>query len=388
MKHNNSRRNFIKLAGGASASLVCWNSFANNLVKNGAQANQKKLVWVVLRGALDSLHTVVPTFETVLKDYRPNLYNKFNSPLLPLDGKFALHPALKNLHQWYQEKQFAPVVAVSSGYQERSHFDGQDFLESGKGEIDHDTGWLARAIDVQQKQALAVSYSVPISLRSSRAVQTWYPNNLKDSKEDIYAQLARLYKYNDDFSMALEKGLDVKEMAGTEKKNRNQGKFKELAKACGNLLKGNENDCAMLEVGGWDTHNNQATRLTRQLTELDQGLAALKESLAEQWQNTVVIVATEFGRTVKENGTLGTDHGTGSALFIAGGSVKGGQVLGNWPGLAEKQLYQGRDLMPTTNSFTWMASVLKHHWQFNDKDIAKVFPQINSDNKLADQLFV
>ena len=135
-------------------------------------------------------------------------------------------------------------------------------------------------------------------------------------------------------------------------------------------------DCAMLELGGWDTHNNQSNRLARQLTELDNGLLALKEGLAEQWDNTVVIIASEFGRTAKENGTKGTDHGTAGALMLAGGAVSGGQVLGNWPGLEKNKLFEERDLMPTTNSFAWLASVLAQHWEMDKKQLQQVFPDI------------
>ena len=130
----------------------------------------------------------------------------------------------------------------------------------------------------------------------------------------------------------------------------------------------------MLEVGGWDTHNNQASRLTRQLSDLDNGIAALQQELGDYWKNTVVMIATEFGRTAKENGTGGTDHGTGGAMFMLGGAVNGGMVLGEWPGLKQEQLFKGRDLMPTTSTFSWIATVLQQHWQLSNDDIAKVFP--------------
>ena len=122
----------------------------------------------------------------------------------------------------------------------------------------------------------------------------------------------------------------------------------------------------------------------RKLAQLDEGLAELKNGLATAWQDTVVIVATEFGRTVHENGTAGTDHGTGSALFIAGGAVKGGQVIGKWPGLAKEQLFKERDLLPTTNSFSWFANILEHHWQFTQSELLQVFPHIELyKNKLV-----
>jgi uncharacterized protein (DUF1501 family) len=163
-----------------------------------------------------------------------------------------------------------------------------------------------------------------------------------------------------------------------------QGKFIDLTKACANLLTNqNENiDCAMLEFGGWDTHSNQSNRLERNLNELDQGLGELKEGLGKEWQNTVIIIGTEFGRTVKENGTGGTDHGTGSALFLAGGAVQGGRVLGDWPGLETSQLFEQRDLMPTSNSYSWISNVLANHWQIPESALQHVFPNITPNSEV------
>lgn len=129
--------------------------------------------------------------------------------------------------------------------------------------------------------------------------------------------------------------------------------------------------------------NKDQQTLDKKLNELDHGLAQLRAGLADDWKNTVVIIATEFGRTAKESGTLGTDYGTGSALFLSGGAVKGGMVKGSWPGLAEAELFEKRDLMPTTNRFSWIASVLAQHWQFSEQELKQVFPQINAyKNKL------
>ena len=373
-----SRRKFITMAGAGVAFL----SFPMSSVLAKEQINSKhkpKIVWVLLRGALDSLHTIVPDSDPQYKALRPKLSVSFKSPLLPLEKGFGLHPSLKHLHQWYQEKSMLPIVAVSSGYSQRSHFDGQDFLECGKGEIDHDSGWLARAIDVKNKQALAVSRSTPISLRSSGNVNTWYPSKLKDADDDIYSALSKLYQHDEDLSKNLESGLAIKGLVSGKgsKKNKQQGNFTELSKSCAKLLVGDGGpDCAMLELGGWDTHNNQDKRLEKNLTELDSGLAELKLGLGAEWKNTVVIIGTEFGRTAKENGTGGTDHGTGSALFIAGGAVNGGKLEGRWPGLKPEQLFKQRDLMPTSNSFAWFGNVLAQHWQLSDKELAYVFPQV------------
>ena len=378
-----SRRKFIKMAGAGLAVLSFPMSSALAFETKNNPKHNPKIVWVLLRGALDSMHTIVPTLDAQYAQLRPKLSKSFKSPLLPLEKGFALHPSLPNLHQWYQEKSLLPIVAVSSGYPKRSHFDGQDFLESGKGEIDHDSGWLARAIEVKNKSALAVARSTPISLRSSlvnaEQVNTWYPSKFKSADEDIYAALNKLYQNDEALKEKLTSALAVKGLVDDNGQNKRKGKFNDLAKSCAKLMTTEQGvDCAMLELGGWDTHNNQSTRLARKLTELDSGLAELKAGLGDEWQNTVVIIGTEFGRTAKENGTGGTDHGTASALFLAGGAVNGGKVKGRWPGLKSEELFEQRDLMPTSNSFSWFASVLSQHWQLSEQELQQVFPQVKS----------
>lgn len=329
----------------------------------------------MLRGALDSLHTVVPTFDPNLSQLRPTLYQEPKN-LLAIDKGFSLHPSLKNIHQWCQSKECSPIIAVSSGYSGRSHFDGQDYLESGLPRINFDSGWLARAVNLRHKKVLAIARSTPISLRSADDIHTWYPSHLKNSQEDLTLALKRLYQDDPALLAGLESGLEIRDMAGNITSKKNRASFSDLAKSCANLMTGEKGaDCAMLELGGWDTHNNQVNRLTKKLAELDQGLAQLKIGLGAQWSNTVVIVATEFGRTAKENGTKGTDHGTASHLFIAGGGIKGGEVLGDWPGLSADELYQKRDLMPTSHSFSWFASLLQQHWGFSDAEVSHVFPE-------------
>jgi uncharacterized protein (DUF1501 family) len=383
---NLSRRKFVKMAGSSLALLSFPMSSVFAFEANNNVRSNPKIVWVMLRGALDSLHTIVPTFDTQLKNLRPKLFTSFKGPLLPLEKGFALHPSLKNLHQWYQEKALLPIVAVTSGYQQRSHFDGQDFLESGKSEIDHDSGWLARASDSKAKRALAVSRSTPISLRSGKQVNTWYPSKLKSADDDIYNQLNKLYQTDAMLRESLESGLAVRGLVETDKtkKNKRQGQFIDLTKACAKLLSNKDEriDCAMLELGGWDTHNNQSNRLEKKFDELDQGLAELKQGLGSEWQNTVVVIGTEFGRTVKENGTGGTDHGTASTLFLAGGAVNGGKVLGEWPGLSTGQLFEQRDLMPTSNSYGWIGNVLAQHWQLSSQELKQVFPKVEVYNEV------
>lgn len=370
--HEKSRRRFLQYATAGLATLY----LPHGTVFARPAQKSKKFVWVVLRGALDSLHTVVPINDPNYSRLRPKLSTSFSSPLLPLDDNFSLHPALKNLHHWYQQKEFMPIVAVGSGYGRRSHFDGQDFLESGKQEIDQDSGWLARAMNFNEHHAIAISRSTPISLRDTSRVNTWYPSGLKDAGDELYQQLSRLYQDNDLLTMNLNKAMMNKDVATNSMQKRKKETFPELAVSCAKLMVNNGVDTAMLSLGGWDTHNNQANRLNTQLSDLDLGLASLKKTLGEHWNNTVVAITTEFGRTAKENGTGGTDHGTGTTLFLAGGAVKGGKVMGTWPGLACDALFESRDLMPTSQTFSWLGNILTQHWQLTPSQLENVFPGV------------
>ena len=384
---DNKRRQFIKAFG---ASLVLLNSgyIATSFSASNKKQGNKKLVWVVLRGAMDSLDTVVPTFDNSLASLRPKLQQGLKAHLLPLDDGYALHPSLVHFKQLYKDKQLLPIVAVGSGYGARSHFDGQDYLESGLQTIDHDSGWLGRAVNLQNKKTLAVARSIPISLREKENgnVSTWYPTKLKEAGEDVYQTLLHLYQDDPLLLSRLKNGLAVKEMANMGRSSKKKvGKFINLTKSCAKLMIGDKGaDCAMLELGGWDTHNNQINRLARQLETLDQGLKSLQIGLGDEWKNTVVVVASEFGRTAKENGTGGTDHGTGGAMFFAGGAIKGGRVLGDWPGLKQEQLFKNRDLKATTNSFSWIAAMLAQQFSMSSAEIKRVFP----DNEVYQQQII
>ncbi|MDU0354921.1 DUF1501 domain-containing protein [Paraglaciecola aquimarina] len=190
-------------------------------------------------------------------------------------------------------------------------------------------------------------------------------------------RLRSLYTGNQEFTDLLESAISNRDMLSMDSERRKRPNFSYLAKHCGKILSRDDSaNCAMLELGGWDTHNNQAQRLNRQFKILDDGLAELKLALGDTWKHTVVMVTTEFGRTVAVNGTKGTDHGTGSTMFMLGGAVKGKQVLGQWPGLAKANLYEGRDLMPTSDVRSWMASVLYQHWNVSLANIEKIFPDV------------
>ena len=374
------RREFIKYV---TAGLTI-SQLPELIAAQNKTTQSKKLIWIILRGGMDSIDVVVPKFEHALNQYRPTSSKIDTSSLLHLNNDYALHPSLSNLYQLYKQGQFSPIIAVGSGYQNRSHFEGQDYLESGMPEIDHDTGWLGRALNINNYSGLSISNAIPISLRSSDQINTWYPSNLKSSTEEIYRQLNVLYQEDEILLSRLQEGLDIRTMSGATQASKRRYKFSDLCNSCAKLISGSSSfQCATLELGGWDTHSNQKPRLARKLTELDEGLQTLKQGLAEHWDDTVIVCATEFGRTVKENGTGGTDHGSASAMFILGGAVNGGNVLGKWPGIAEHELLDRRDLKPTTSVLSWLATVFKQHWHLDNQAIKQIFPAIQAyDTKI------
>lgn len=366
------RRRFIQMCASGWVLSHAAPAFSNNAAKPN-----KKVVWVLLRGAMDSLHAVVPTFDQHLQTHRKSLYEAIAGDLKPLHDGYGMHPALAHMHEWYTQGSLLPVVAVASPYRSRSHFDAQDMLESGLDATDHDNGWLARAVNAYRGSGLAISRSVPISLRGNDTTHTWYPSSLPDADDDLIARLSKLYEDDSLLHKSLMAGIETRESMDMNKSKRRSPKLKQLARSCGELLtKSPDATCAMLEMGGWDTHNNQASRLQRQFTLLDEGLATLKDSMGEIWKDTLVVVATEFGRTVAVNGTKGTDHGTASALFLTGGAVKGGRVGGEWPGLAPDQLFEKRDLKPTTDIRSWIGSALAQHLSLTPKQVSTIFPGV------------
>lgn len=375
------RRQFL---GSIGAAFVCWYAPP---VLSLAPKNQPKLVWVLLRGAMDGLHAVIPLNDSDLFIHRKKLAEISLKNAHSLDGNFVLNSALPNLAKLYKDNELLPIVATESGAQTRSHFRAQDILESGYRFGKNDSGWLNRAVKAYHGDSLAVSHSLPISLRGDYPSQTWYPDNFIESTEDLYQRLQYLYEYDSELYESLNMGLDTKAQLGDTKTAKGFRQFSKLALSCGKLMHAkNGPDCSMLELSGWDTHQQQASRLQRKFTQLDQGIASLKEGLADDWKNTVVIIATEFGRTVAQNGTGGTDHGTASTLFLTGGAVEGGKVEGVWPGLSKDKLYEGRDLAATSDTRQWIAAVLKQHWHLSNSDIAKIFPDVRVMNKKIIQI--
>lgn len=344
-----------------------------------------RFVLVILRGALDGLGAVPPYGDGNYAGKRGAL--AITSPALKLDGMFALHPSLAQLHARYQAKELLVFHAAASPYRDRSHFDGQDFLESGAAGV-HD-GWLNRMLPSlpltqtrkTEEIAVAVAQNVPLVLRGDARVNSWAPSQLPEADSDTLERIADLYATDPLLSNRLQSALAANSMvsAGTGMNARDPaGQFNIVAAAAGKLLSGNGSRIAVMDVNGWDTHANQGAeigQLANRLRGLDQGLETLRATLGPAWSKTAVLIVTEFGRTVAVNGTRGTDHGTGTCAFLVGGAVAGGKVIADWPGLSNQALYQGRDLQPTLDLRSVFKGVLSAHLSVKESELEeRVFP--------------
>jgi uncharacterized protein (DUF1501 family) len=364
---NMDRRTLLR----TSVQLTLLAPFAR--IAHTASNTNARFVLVILRGALDGLAAVAPYADPQYRSLRGAL--ALDAPgtdggVLKLDGTFGLHPSLTSLHAMYQANELAVLHAVATPYRERSHFDAQKVLETGNSSAStSDGGWLNRALaelehDGSEREAIALSESVPLVLRGTFGVGTWAPSQLPDADADLLARVRRMYEASDPrLADRLIEALDARDIiagadgeaaAGTGTSNGRAGvQITPIVTAAARFLKSpNGPRVAAIDVGGWDTHANQGGaqgNLALRLRGLDAGLETLKRELGPVWMQTTVLIVTEFGRTVAVNGTRGTDHGTAACAFLAGGGVKGGRILGDWPGLAQRDLHEGRDLRATTD---------------------------------------
>jgi uncharacterized protein (DUF1501 family) len=359
-----SRRALLTI-GGALFAGAYIPSFAR-----AADARDPRLVTIILRGALDGLSALAPIGDPDYAALHGELALQWGGehPALALNSFFGLNPAMPNFARLYGAKQAIAVHACATQYRERSHFDGQDVLESGMpGPGQVQSGWLNRAIAalpkgerVAQRGGLAVGATPPLVLRGPAPILGWAPSGLAAPTEDLTARLMNLYAHRDPaLGMALQAGIDAERMA--TKQGMDGAKpggdvalaMRKAAEGAARLIGADDGPrIAALAFDGWDTHANEggATgRLAQLLGGLDGAVAAFENELGDRWKDTVVVAITEFGRTVHINGTIGTDHGTGTVAFLAGGALAGGRVIADWPGLAAANLYENRDLKPTTD---------------------------------------
>lgn len=358
-----------------------------------ARLSDQRLVVIVLRGAMDGLHAVPPLGDPDYAAARGGLALK-EEGAVRLDSTFALHPALSPLQPLWQARELAVVHAVASPYRERSHFDGQDVLESGAAKPHAlADGWLNRAVTaLGNPPALAVAQALPLVLRGEAKATSWAPSPLPGLDPERVNRLRALYAGDPLLAAAFEEGVQMESFAdealssddammgeamanGTRKRKGNNA-FPVLAGAAGTLMAAPDGPrVVVMELGGWDTHSAQMGRMNQPLGQLAQGIAALAKSLGPAWRTTMVVAASEFGRTVAENGTNGSDHGTGGAMILAGGALNGGTVFTDWPGLAKPALYQNRDLNPTTDGRAVFKALLHDHMGVAAKALDQtVFP--------------
>lgn len=395
---NPQRRQMMGAALGAGAlGAVSTLSFA----AGSNSGNAKRFVFVVLRGGMDGLSAVPAIGDPEFAAARGPLA-QFGSAPLALDTTFALHPNLAQLHGMYTGGELVVVHAAGLPYRERSHFDAQQVLESGGVRpYELTTGWLGRALAPSAAKSLALNTTVPLVLRGPGAVDTWAPSALPDPSADLVARLERMYGHDAALATALQRAkslhfdgtmpADMNAMDGKSVANAGRaGNFTVLAQRAAEFLaQPNGPQAAVLELNGFDSHANQTNSngaLSNTLRQLDAGLAALREGLVANgtWSRTVVVVATEFGREVAVNGTLGTDHGSGGAAFVLGGAVKGGRVIADWPGLAKRDRFEGRDLRITTDLRAVLRGVLADHLQVATRSLnADVFPGSENIKGLA-----
>lgn len=390
-----SRRKFLKntllLTAAGSLPGISWAS------TTGGSAN--RMVFIILRGAMDGLAAVVPYSESALLELRGALVPPDNT-LLKLDSHFALHPAFANMFKMHQTGELGILHATATPYRQRSHFDGQNVLESGMDMANNSAdGWLNRAIAYNStQQGMVIGQAIPLVLRGTANTASWSPAILPALTENTLGRLSNMYAADAFLGPRLEQALLAQGIAGSSGINTNSQAvptFPVLIDAAVGFLtaSGHGPDLLVLESEGWDTHANQGNnqgQLARKFAELDAGLNALKQGLAQQWANTTVVVVTEFGRTARVNGSGGTDHGTGGVAFVAGGalSLSGSQtLLGDWPGLAANTLYEGRDLQPSNDLRSLLKTVMHQHMGYSRSALDElVFPG-SSQVPLIDGLY-
>ncbi len=380
-----SRRSFLMTACCAAAvPFFSPVSFA-------AMPGENRFVTIVLRGAMDGLDLVQPYGDPAFPQFRPTLALKPDDGLIDLDGHFGLNPAADALMPMWQAKELAFVHAVSTPYRDqRSHFDGQDMLESGAQAVHGErTGWLNRALSAiprsEDRKAIDINTSMELILSGPNEADVWASSSNMTMAADEVGFFKRLYANDAEFSRVLAEALRT-DMAAEQlfqDEKRGQG-IRDIAKLAGGMLR-EDYRIASFSVDGWDTHAGQKAQFARTVKDLTIALTTLKDALGpDVWKKTMVLAMTEFGRTVRENGTGGTDHGTGGVAILAGGGIQGGRVLGKWPELGEGKLLDDRDLMPTGDVRELAAAMLYRQFDVGSEALTNgIFPGLSFDRSSA-----
>lgn len=371
---------------GATAGLFSWAMVPKAAEAASPNADPRLLV-VVLRGGMDGLSLVVPHGDPNYVSTRGALAMPVQSTL-KLDSFFALHPQMAAFARLYRAGDAAIVQATCPPVRTRSHFDCQDNLENGMPGLAYGaTGWLNRLLavlpadsPVRLKGAVQVADS-PLLLRGSAPVLAWSVSSLNRAPDATLDLIGKLYRDVDPaYAAVLQSGRASRRLAeGVDAGNRKIDGLQRSFEGAGRLLGSASGPrIAVLSVHSWDTHATQGSikgKVADRLGELDRGIAGFQAAVGRAWSNTVVLIVTEFGRTVRNNGINGTDHGTATVALLAGGAVQGGRILGDWPGLAPRDLLEGRDLKPSSDLRSVFKGVLREHLDVPDTILDRdIFP--------------
>ena len=357
------RRFFLRGAAVLGCS-VAAHPFLSTVTLASADGGQPlgdhRLIVIILRGAMDGLDVVQPLGDPLFASYRPTLGVK--SGATDLDGYFALHARLGALMPLWRAGELAFAHAVSTPYRDkRSHFDGQDMLEAGTGmDVPLSAvrdGWMNRLLQsvpgLRAETAYAIGREALPMLAGVAATRSWAPDTGLEASSQNRLLLDAIYHDDPLFRDASDAAMDLAGMEGSAgpAKSKDPAGLTEIDTlvdfASARLLE--DTRIAAFSLNGWDTHKGQVAGIGRSLTRLERTILRLKDQLGPVWRTTTLLAMTEFGRTARENGTNGTDHGTGGVMVMAGGAIRGGKVYGRWPGLADADLYDQRDLMPTAD---------------------------------------
>ena len=381
-----TRRRLLKRLAHLGATIVLLSRHKAPSATAGMMPTDSRLVVLMLRGGLDGLAVVPPHGDPDYARLRPQLV-KFAPEETPevvdLDGQFGLHPAMAPLKGWYDTGDMLIVHATGILPHPPSHFAAQRILESGDASATAQGGWLNRALSgLPQGDSLGLSVgrAVPLLLQGPTALRAFIPPRLPKVEADFLQRLEDLYAVDPLFRQAFatarplvneERGLRWRWDPSVRRPT-----LRVLAEETGkHLAKPDGPRVAVLESHGWDTHVQQTAQLRSLLAQLVDALEGLRESLEPVWRQTVVLVVTEFGRTARENGTAGTDHGAAGVALALGGAVAGGRLIGPWPGLSQSGLLDDRDLRPTTDLRALFKATLRDHLGLGESFMEEhVFP--------------
>jgi len=402
-----SRRYFLKSSGIAMLGMASLPSFLQRAVASAAAPGKKKMVVLFQRGAVDGLNVVVPFGEHNYYAMRPTIAipeprRGEEDAAIDLDGFFGLHPSLQPLLPLFRNRQLAIVQAAGSPDPTRSHFDAQDFMESGTpGLKSTDDGWLNRALHSLPEEKPSPFRAVAFGSYLPRTLQGATPAvaipDLKQFKmfgpqQTVEGGFEAMYEQTVDAAL---RGVGTETFEAIDQLKKinpdtyqpengaeyPKGRFGQSLQEIAQLFKSEVGlEVAFLDSGGWDHHVNEGGvqgQLANLLRDLGQGIAAFHQDMGDRMGDIVFVSMSEFGRTARENGNRGTDHGHANCMFVLGGDIKGGKVYSRWPGLSEGELYQGRDLAVTTDYRTVLGEILTKH--LGNRDLKTVFPLFAND---------